>query len=342
MGTGDARARSNGFVLGSFRAAWWLPGGHAQTVGGKYLRPLHALELTPERWHTPDGDFLDLDFAPDPGPSAPIVVVLHGLGGFTRRPYMLAAYRELGRRGLLAVGLNFRGCGAELNRLPRLYHSGETGDLGFVVDTLAARFPGRPLAGLGFSLGGNVLLKYLGERGADSPLGAGATISVPFDLAAGSRQLEAGPMGRAYTRYFLKHLKEKAEGKAHLVRPVIDLDAALAAETIWEFDDRATAPLHGFTDASDYYTRSSSKGFLDAVRRPTLLIQSRNDPFFPYDPTIEREAHENPHLEPAFFDGGGHVGFVGGRRPWAPVFWAEAEAARFLASQLARTDDALV
>jgi len=342
LGSGGASVRSNGFVPGAFRAAWWLPGGHAPTVGGKYLRPLHALALKPERWDTPDGDFLDLDFAPDPGPSAPIVVVLHGLGGFTRRPYMLAAYRELGRRGLMAVGLNFRGCGAELNRLPRLYHSGETGDLGFVVDTLRERFPGRPLAGLGFSLGGNVLLKYLGERGVECRLGAGASISVPFDLAVGSRRLEDGAMARAYTRYFLKHLKEKVEGKAHLVRPFIDLDAAMASETIWEFDDRATAPLHGFVDANDYYTRCSAKGFLAAVRTPTLLIQSRNDPFFPHDSAVERAAQESPHLEPAFFDGGGHVGFVGGRRPWAPVFWAEAEAARFLEVQLARPTDSLV
>lgn len=322
------------FQPGPFRAAWWLPGGHAQTVGGKYLRPLHPLPLTRERWDTPDGDFLDLDFAPEVAPDAPLVVVLHGLGGFTRRPYMLAAYWELANRGLRAVGLNFRGCGGELNRLPRLYHSGETGDLGFVVDTLRVRYPDRPIGVLGFSLGGNVLLKYLGERGKSAPVGAGATISVPFDLAAGSRRLEEGVMGRAYTRYFLKDLKSKALGKAHLVRPHIDLDAALAAETIWAFDDVATAPLHGFEDAADYYARSSSKFFLDRVRTPAILIQSRNDPFFPYDPAPEQSARESDHLVAAFFDHGGHVGFVAGARPWAPTFWAEAEAARFLADQL--------
>jgi predicted alpha/beta-fold hydrolase len=281
-----------------------------------------------------DGDFLDLDFAPEVGPEAPLVVVLHGLGGFTRRPYMLAAYRALADRRLQAVGLNFRGCSGELNRLPRLYHSGETGDLGFVVDTLRSRFPDRPLGVLGFSLGGNVLLKYLGERGDASPVAAGVTISVPFDLAAGSRRLEEGVMGRAYTRYFLKDLKAKALGKAHLVRPHIDLDAALAAETIWAFDDVATAPLHGFDDAADYYARSSSKYFLDRIRTPALLIQSRNDPFFPYDPTLECSARHSDYLVSAFCDHGGHVGFVAGARPWAPLFWAETEAARFLAEQM--------
>jgi predicted alpha/beta-fold hydrolase len=303
-------------------------------VGGKYLRPLHPLPLTRERWDTPDGDFLDLDFAPAIGATAPLVVVLHGLGGFTRRPYMLAAYRELANQGLRAVGLNFRGCSGELNRLPRLYHSGETGDLGFVVDTLRSRYPDRAVGVLGFSLGGNVLLKYLGERAAGSPVAVGATISVPFDLAAGSRRLEEGVMGRAYTRYFLKDLKAKALGKADLVSPHIDLDAALAAETIWAFDDLVTAPLHGFADAADYYARSSSKYFLDGIRTPALLIQSRNDPFSPYDPATERSARDSDYLVSGFFDHGGHVGFVAGGRPWAPVFWAEAEAARFLAEQL--------
>ncbi len=322
------------FTVRPFHAAWWLPGGHAQTVGGKYLRPLHPVPLSRERWDTPDGDFLDLDLTPDPGPGAPLVVVLHGLGGFTRRPYMLAAYQELARQSLRAVGLNFRGCGEELNRLPRLYHSGETGDLGFVVDTLKQRFPDRHVAALGFSLGGNVLLKYLGERGANSPLSAAATISVPFDLAAGSRHLETGHMGRTYTRYFLKHLKEKVAGKEALVRPYIDVGQAMAAETIWQFDDVATAPLHGFEDAADYYARSSSGAFLDRIRTPTLLIQSRRDPFFPFDPVPEAAAGRNPWLVPAFFDGGGHVGFVSGRLPWRPTFWAEAEAARFMAAQL--------
>lgn len=323
------------FRIRPYRAAWWLPGGHAQTVAGKYLRPPHHPPLTRERWDTPDGDFLDLDVTSDPETGAGVVVVLHGLGGFSRRPYMLAAYAELHSKGLVAVGLNFRGCGEELNRLPRLYHSGETGDLGFVVDTLRARFPGRPLGAIGFSLGGNVLLKYLGERGDASPLQAAATISVPFDLAAGSRHLEASPMGRAYTHYFLDHLKEKVLGKRELVRPLIDVERALQAPTIWAFDDAATAPLHGFEDAADYYARSSSGKFLHHIRTPTLLIQSRRDPFFPYDPAPEAAAGENPYLVPAFFDAGGHVGFVQGP-PWAPEFWAEAEATRFLAIQLRR------
>ncbi len=324
------------FEPSRFAAAWWLPGAHAQTVGGKYLRPLTPLPLSRERWDTPDGDFLDLDFAPEPVPGAPLVVVLHGLGGFSRRPYMLAAYAQLARQGLRAVGLNFRGCSGELNRLPRLYHSGETGDLGFVVRTIHERVPGRALAALGFSLGGNVLLKYLGEQGERSPLGAAATVSVPFDLAAGARRLEEGPMGRAYTRYFLKDLKAKTAGKAALVRRHIDLQRALSASTIWDFDDAATAPLHGFADAADYYAQASSKGFLERVRTPTLLIQSRNDPFFPYDPETERLAGANDRMLAAFLRDGGHVGFVAGTAPWAPVFWAEAEAARFLAEQLDR------
>jgi predicted alpha/beta-fold hydrolase len=331
----------NGFRVRPFRPAWWAAGPHRQTIAGKYLRPAVEVELRRERWDTPDGDFLDLDFTPEPplgaeGPRvhAPLVVVLHGLEGGSRRRYALLAYRELARRGVRAIGLNFRSCSGEPNRLARTYHSGETGDLAFVLARLEERFPGRRLGALGFSLGGNVLLKFLGERGADAPVSAAAVVSVPYDLAAGARSLEVSPMGRLYGWHFLRSLRGKALGKAALIGPVVSIEAVAAARTVREFDDVATAPLHGFEDAAHYYAECSAAGFLSRISTPTLLLHARDDPFQPEGVAPLRAMHENPALVPAVVDRGGHVGFVQGP-PHRPSFWAEPEAARFLAAALA-------
>ncbi|HEX6940547.1 MAG TPA: hydrolase [Longimicrobiales bacterium] len=323
------------FVPRPFRAAWWLRGAHGQTIGGKFLRPDPGIPLHRERLETPDGDFLDLDFPPSPRDDAPVVLVLHGLEGSTRRHYMLVTYRELHAHGLRAVGLNFRSCGGEPNRLPRFYHSGDTDDLRFVLGHLARRFPDAPTGAIGFSLGGNVLLKYLGEEGdaATAQVRAAAAVSVPFDLAAGAANLERGLMARIYTQYFLRNLRKKVRAKAELLRPHIDVEATLAAATLRAFDDAATAPLHGFADSADYYRRASSAGYLERIRTPTLLLHAEDDPFLP-PAAIPRDAiARNPYLIAGFTRRGGHVGFVAGT-PWKPRFWAEEEAARFLATHL--------
>lgn len=222
-----------------------------------------------------------------------------------------------------------------MNRRPRSYHSGETGDLAWVVEELARRFPNRPMGILGFSLGGNILLKYLGEHGDSVPriLRGAAAISTPFDLMAGTQALESGPMGRLYTYYFIRQLRQKVRLKAHLLEPLVEVEEVLRARTLREYDDRHTAPIHGFRDAQDYYERSSSRPWLTEIRLPTLLLQAQDDPFLPDGlPTAEVEA--NPHLIPGFTKGGGHVGFVEGAHPAAPSFWADEEAARFLAHVL--------
>jgi predicted alpha/beta-fold hydrolase len=318
-----------------FRPPLWARNRHVQTLAGKFLRPSPAVPLRRERWDTPDGDTLLLDFADDGMEGAPIVLVLHGLEGSARRPYALLSYAALRRRGLAAVGMNFRSCGGEPNRLARSYHSGETGDPRWVLERLRERWPARALGALGFSLGGNVLLKLLGDAGdsAHALVRAAAAVSVPFDLSAGSDELESGPMVRVYARHFLRSLVGKVTAKGALVAPFVDLDTVRATRTMREFDHSATAPLHGFAGAAEYYAACSSAPVLDRIRVPTLVLHSRDDPFLPRAAVPESAFVSNPAITAVVLDRGGHVGFVEGP-PWAPRFWAEEEAARFLADEL--------
>jgi len=314
-----------------FRPPRWLVSPHAQTVGGKLLRPRARVALRRERIETRDGDVLDLDFTAGDA-RRPLVVVLHGLEGSARRRYMVLTYRDLERAGMEAVGLNFRGCSGEPNRTARAYHSGETGDLRFVIGRLQERFPGRTLGAVGYSLGGNVLLKHLGETGDASGLAAAVAVSVPFDLAAGADAVGSGIPGQLlYTPYFLHSLKRKTLAKAHLVERLCDLGRVRTARTLRAFDDAVTAPLHGFDDADDYYRRSSSARFIPGIRTPTLVLQARDDPFLPADRIPETALRANAHVAAALTERGGHLGFVHRGRP---RFWAESEAARFLNRQL--------
>lgn len=328
-----------GFAPRPFEPAAWLPGPHLQTVGGKFLRPKTRNELVRTRIQTPDGDFLDLDLSPDlpAGGGPPLVLILHGLEGSTARGYVRLAVEELARRGVAAAGLNFRSCSGEPNLQPRFYHSGETGDLAHVIEWLQDRYPRSPLGAIGFSLGGNVLLKFLGEAGerdAAAALRGAVAVSVPFDLVAGTRALEAGAMGRIYTHYFLRSLREKTEAKAELLSGHVELEAVRKARTLREYDEAATAPLHGFPGARVYYERSSSALYLSRIRVPTLLLQAEDDPFLPRDALPVDTVRMNPALLAGFTSAGGHVGFVGGSAPWRPTFWAEAEGARYLAHLL--------
>ncbi len=316
-----------------FRPISWASGPHTQTLLGKLLRRAAGYPLRRERWTTPDRDFLDLDFGPDPDPSRPLVLVLHGLEGNAQRGYCVETYRAAESHGMASVGLNFRACSGEPNLRARAYHSGETGDLSFVLAGLRERFPHRPIFLVGFSLGGNVMLKYLGETSEMEPNGvSGAVaISVPYDLAAGARRLETSFLGRhLYTRYFVRSLAEKVRLKAHLLDDAFDLAGIADALSIRAFDEALTAPLHGFSSADHYYRESSSAAFLGSIRVPTLLLHSMDDPFLPADAVPTSEMAANPWLHPVLTPQGGHVGFVSGSIG-RPRFWGEESAARFLA-----------
>ena len=249
---------------------------------------------------------------------------------------MIQAAHAFRAKGMAAVGLNFRSCSGEPNLTPRMYHSGETEDVTHVLRHLKKLWPQRPIGAMGFSLGGNILMKLMGERadGGTGLLKAAVGISVPYDLASGAVYMQQGVMGWFYTRYFVKSLKEKVRAKEGILRPVLDLKKVYASETLIEFDDHATGPLHGFKDAADYYQRCSSKLFLHNIQVPTLLFHAQNDPFLPPQAIPHKAVAKNPALFPAFARRGGHVGFLGGPTPGLPTFWTEDEGTRFLREML--------
>jgi predicted alpha/beta-fold hydrolase len=321
-----------------YRPAWWIPGAHAQTLWGKFFRPRPPLPLRIERWDTPDGDFIDVHRLEGPR-DAPRLVLLHGLEGTIRSHYVAGFFGEAVRRGWSADLLIFRGCGDEPNRAPRFYHSGETGDLSMVLGRVRAEIPDAPIVLAGVSLGGNVLLKFLGELGPSVPdkVVAAAAISVPFDLERGARFISTG-FSRIYDRHFLRTLRHKALAKLEHYPELFDADELNRAENIYAFDDAVTAPVHGFKDAHDYYARSSSLGFLDRVAVPTLLLNAIDDPFLPADvlDQVREIARGNSCLDLEFTEHGGHVGFIGGRAPWRPFYYAEWRACEYLNATLVK------
>jgi uncharacterized protein len=322
--------------VSDFRPAWWLPGPHLQTMWGRWFRPVSDAGARRERWDTPDGDFVDV-YRVDGRAGAPRLLVLHGLEGGARSHYARAMLAEAARRGWSAVLLIFRSCGTELNRLPRFYHSGETGDARMVLDRLHAEDAGAPLFAAGVSLGGNVLLRLLGEESSAAVRGvtAAAAISVPFDLERSARHIQRG-FARVYERHFLHSLRRKALAKLSRFEGIYDPAAVRRAATLYEFDDVVTGPLHGFRDAADYYAQSSSLPMLARVRVPTLLVSAADDPFLPPAvlEKVRAAAAENKALRLRFVGRGGHVGFVAGA-PWRQRYWAEAQAFHFFDERLA-------
>ena len=303
----------------TFRPAWWLPGPHLQTLFGSLCRKPAQLQRQRERLWLADGDFLDLDWHGPHQAGAPLVLVLHGLTGSSSSHYVLGLQHQLARQGWASVALNWRGCSGEPNLLPRGYHSGVSEDVVSVVRHLQAQRPLAPLYAVGYSLGGNVLLKYLGETGADSGLQGAVAVSVPFRLDHCAERIDQG-FSRVYQTHFMRALVAYVRDKQrHFARHGLGehlatlerLGPLSGMRTFWDFDGRFTAPLHGYADAADYYRRASSHFYLSAIRTPTLLIQASDDPFvFPH--SVPTPADLAPGTQLELHARGGHVGFIGG------------------------------
>jgi len=319
--------------------AWWVPGAHLQTAWARIARSRRLVQFEREVLTTPDDDDLVLDHLPGPAGS-PRVLLLHGLEGSAYSLHTQGLALLVGQAGWRGTVLNFRSCARDAldikrrlpNRRPRLYHSGDTADLEFVVRTLTAREPATPLYALGFSLGGAVLLKWLGEAGGASAIQAAAVISVPYDLAVASRFLER-PVGRIYVGYFAKRLKTKSlDLLARFPRDTahIDPERVRRARTFAEFDQCLTAPLHGFADADDYYRRSSALPFLARITVPTLCLSAEDDPFFPGDAVHRARDASSAAVRFEITKWGGHTGFVSGSWPWRASYWAEEQAVEWL------------
>ena len=293
--------------MSEYRAPWWLPGGHLQTIVAAFS-PAPRVTFAREAWETPDGDFIEVDRAGASG--APLLVLFHGLEGSSQSHYARAIAAEALVRGFGFALPHFRGCSGKLNRLPRAYHSGDTDEVDWILRRLAE---GGPVAAAGVSLGGNVLLKWLGERAATASrwVHRAAAISAPIDLAACGNTLDCGFNRRTYTRAFLATLKAKALAKRALGHLDFDERRLTAATTLREYDDMITAPLHEFRDADDYWSRASSAPWLAKIEVPTLVLNARNDPFLPAD-ALERAARgASRSLVLEFPDTGGHAGFPG-------------------------------
>ena len=302
-----------------YRAPGWLPGGQAQTLYAKAIRQQQPVYRR-ERWDTPDGDFIDLDWI-ERRSDAPLIVLFHGLEGNSRSHYAVALMRSLAAHRWNGVVSHFRGCSGEPNRRPRAYHSGDYEEIDWVLRQLRSVHAG-PLCAVGVSLGGSALLNWIGRQGdhADDVVNAAAAVCAPLDLTAAGLALERG-FNRVYTRYFLRSLKPSATVKLEHFPELYDGAAMRAARTLRDFDDVVTAPLHGFRDAADYWSRASSRPWLAHICIPTLVINSRNDPFLP-----ARELPSSDQVSPLvtleYPEGGGHVGFVSGPFPghlrWLP------------------------
>jgi predicted alpha/beta-fold hydrolase len=307
-----------------YRAPRWLAGGHAQTIWPYRLRR-RSPPVARERIETPDGDFWNFDWLDAPAhPGAPVVALFHGLEGGSESHYAGALLRALAQTGWRGVVPHFRGCGGELNRLPRAYHSGDHAEIGAMLAAIRRVLaPETPLFAVGVSLGGSALLNWLGRAGSDAArtLRAAAAVSAPLDLMAAGVAIGRG-INRVYTRHFLATLKPKSLAMAARFPGLLDASRIRRVRTLWDFDDIVTAPLHGFAGTIDYWTRASSKPWLASIAVPTLVINARNDPFIPAQslPT-PREVSAFVTLEQPRH--GGHAGFAAGRFPghvdWLPA-----------------------
>ena len=304
-----------------FDPPWWLRNAHLQTIYGSVFSRSPRVAFRRERWDTPDGDFVDVDFVDGPA-DAPWIHLFHGLEGSSDSPYARRLMDHVARHGWRGSVFHFRGCSGEPNRLPRAYHSGDSAEIGWALERIRALAGTAPLDAVGISLGGNAFAKWLGELGeaALAIVDSAAIVSAPLDLMAAGEALGEG-FSLVYARHFLATLKKTSLAKLARFPDLYDAAAVRKAGTLREFDNLVTAPVHGFRDTDDYWTRSSAKPLLHAIRVPTLLINARDDPFLPGS-ALPTQLEVSSAVKLEFPSRGGHVGFVSGPFPgnidWLP------------------------
>lgn len=303
----------------NYRAPWWLPDGHSQTIWAALAartKGRHELVWRRERWETPDGDFVDVDWLASAPRTAPLLVLFHGLEGSSSSHYAQAFGAYAQEYGMGMAVPHFRGCSGELNRAPRAYHSGDYEELDWILRRLRSGYRSQPMVAVGVSLGGNALMRWAGEAGeaAAAVVDAVASVCAPLDLAASGHAIGRGLNRQIYTRMFLRTMKPKALAKLAQHPGLFDRRALEQARDLYEFDDVFTAPLHGFKGVEDYWARASAKPHLSRIRIPALAVNARNDPFVPAS-TLPTAGEVGQHVtlwQPAH---GGHVGFASGRLP---------------------------
>lgn len=307
----------------------WLPGGHLQTLYPTLFLRGSRVDYRRERWQLDDGDFLDIDWL-DGAADTPLVVLFHGLEGSSNSPYARSLMRTLQLHGWRGAAVNFRGCSGEPNRLPRAYFAGDSLEIETVLARMRSHFPQTVIHAVGISLGGNALLKWLGETGdaAHQLVCRAAAVSAPLDMNAAGAALDSGFNRHAYTAFFLSTLKKKSLAKAACFPGLLDVEAIRAATTFREFDTLVTAKLHGYRDAEDYWTRTSSKPLLKHIAVPTLVLNAKNDPFLPARalPNEHEVSASVSLLQP---ETGGHVAFPAGRFP-GHIHWLPQRILAFL------------
>jgi predicted alpha/beta-fold hydrolase len=316
-------AREKHLELLPYQAPSWLPGGHAQTIYPAIFLWKRPIKYKRENWITPDLDSVGVDWT-EGRAGTPLIVLFHGLEGSSRSHYAVSLFHQAYRQGWRGVVPHFRTCGNVPNRLPRSYHAGDSNEIDWMLRRIKKQHPDTPIFAVGYSLGGNALLKWLGEQGdsAKNLIYAAAAISAPMDLAACGKALDSGINQHLYTREFLSSLRKKAQFKLKLSEnPFIDWEHVKRVRTLREFDDLVTAPLHGFFGVEDYWSQASSKPLLKQISVPTLAINALNDPFMPATslPTVHDVSDAVQLIQPRE---GGHVGFLSGSPPgrlaWLP------------------------
>ena len=314
-----------------FQAMKGFSNPHFQTILPTLLNKNEKVQYEHERLELDDGDFLDLAWRYLPTrDERPIIIIFHGLEGSVRSPYAFRMMKALDAQGFNSVVMHFRGCYGEQNRLARAYHSGETGDARFFINHLHTLYPHRQLAAVGYSLGGNMLMKLQGEWGSDSPLFAAVSVSSPLRLEMTADHINSGA-SRFYQMLLMKSLKrrllEKFERHDYASLIGLEREVVPTLKSFWEYDDLFTGPVHGFKSAADYYARSSAYAYIPRIKKPALIIHAKDDPFMPSSvlPTPERLPK---HISIELSDHGGHVGFIGGTL-LTPKYWLEERIPAF-------------